>query len=535
MAIRRPRRLSTRWLGVFVVLAAAARAAAGPPPAKEPAPDDDQRITKLIVALGDKEYAVRQRAEDELARIGFAAYEALVAAANHEDLEIAARARYLLRKIRGQWGSDEDPPEVKKLLADYESLQVEERARRIIRLAFLPDLKGTPAVCRVIRFERLTSLSEFAAIQIVFAEPFDSPSRARLRGLLRARLGGSTRPAAKWLLAYVRLHEDPTAGLPEWRRLVVAEHARSQRTPDKLNPEIAVAMLYAMALESLAQNDQAAADKALEQARRAPFPHDYLGLDLRLQTASMLARRGSMAWAETEYRALMDCNNPGVAYTAGRYLGEHLQATQRYLAAAEAYAKAVETSARVSFAVPEEAAKRVNWCRGQMNYCRACHWAEQKDPVKQLHYLELALQADPGDADALIACYRFPNPTPQFRERTLKQIQQATAAARTEMNDDAKKSLACNRLAWLVCNTEGNLDEALRASQTSLELSPGNDSYLDTLAHVYFARGDLPNAVKYQAMAVERNPHSILLSKELTRFRAALEEKSKKAPAGPGT
>ena len=50
------------------------------------------------------------------------------------------------------------------------------------------------------------------------------------------------------------------------------------------------------------------------------------------------------------------------------------------------------------------------------------------------------------------------------------------------------------------------MDKALKCSQKSLELQPDEGAYLDTLAHVYFGKGDFANAVKYQAKAVEARP-----------------------------
>ena len=44
-------------------------------------------------------------------------------ATNNDDLEIAARARYLLKMIHVEWSVESDPPEVKKLLQDYETVQ----------------------------------------------------------------------------------------------------------------------------------------------------------------------------------------------------------------------------------------------------------------------------------------------------------------------------------------------------------------------------------------------------------------------------
>jgi hypothetical protein len=529
----RPIKCFLHGLPLVLALSTLGVALAAPPAPKQPGPTDEQKIAKLIESLGDKEFAVRQRAEEELARIGFAAYEALAAAANHEDLEIAARARYLLRKIRGQWTSGQDSPEVQNLLEDYDLQSTEERAARIRRLAFFPDLSGTAALCRLIRFERSAVLSDYAAIEIAYSEPFDAAARTRFKKLVEANLAGSTRPAATWLRAYARLREDPKAAFPEWRKLVEAACARWQQSPDRVNPEIAVSMLYLLAHACADQGDRAAADKTAQQAQQMPRPSDSFGLNLRMQTAWMLGHRGRSDWAEAEYNFLTTCGQPQIAARSGLTFAEYLHDQEKDLAAAEACNKALDAAAQLRSDYGGEPAEFVRHCRSRMNYFFACHWARQKDPVKQLDHLERALQSDPGEVDTLIACHRFPSPTPQFRERIAKSIQQQTVQLRDKMAKDPKSALPYNQFAWLVGNTQGDLDAALRASQKSLELSPNTSAYLDTIAHVYFAKGDLANAVKHQTMAAQREPHSGLLNSELKRFRAALEAKTKKVEEKP--
>jgi len=74
-----------------------------------------------------------------------------------------------------------------------------------------------------------------------------------------------------------------------------------------------------------------------------------------------------------------------------------------------------------------------------------------------------------------------------------------------------------------VANTEGDYDEALRSSQRSLELRPETAGYLDTLGRCYFAKGDYKNAVFHQSRAVELEPHSQQIRRQLELFQKALE------------
>jgi hypothetical protein len=181
-----------------------------------------QRINRLIELLGDEDYSVRQAAQEELAKIGFDAFDALGAAVDHEDLEIASRAKYLLRLIRLQWTQEDDPPEVKTLLRDYEFQPPDVRLERIRKLARLPGGKGIPASCRLIRFEKSGLLSKYAAKEVLDREPLDQAGRSRWAAQLKEYLASSSRPAARWLLAYLQLGDDPKAALPAWTELVEA-------------------------------------------------------------------------------------------------------------------------------------------------------------------------------------------------------------------------------------------------------------------------------------------------------------------------
>ena len=77
--------------------------------------------------------------------MGFEAFDALSAATTHEDLEIASRAKYLLRLMRVEWTTDNDPPEVKACLHGYEFEDERSRETKMQALASLPDGQGAAA------------------------------------------------------------------------------------------------------------------------------------------------------------------------------------------------------------------------------------------------------------------------------------------------------------------------------------------------------------------------------------------------------
>ncbi len=146
------------------------------------------------------------------------------------------------------------------------------------------------------------------------------------------------------------------------------------------------------------------------------------------------------------------------------------------------------------------------------------------------------------NADALIAMYRAKPPSDEWRQNVIKQIEAASGNFRDQIRVSSQRhaetpngpqkewagrqlAAANNQLAWLVGNTEGDFDEALRCSQQSLELRPDTGGYLDTLGRCYFSVGDLKNAVRSQKRAVELDPYSQQIRRQLELFEKALAAK----------
>jgi Flp pilus assembly protein TadD len=59
------------------------------------------------------------------------------------------------------------------------------------------------------------------------------------------------------------------------------------------------------------------------------------------------------------------------------------------------------------------------------------------------------------------------------------------------------------------------LDSALEHSKKSIELSPDNGQFFDTLAEVYLARGDKAEALRQMHKAVELLPEDPRLAEHL--------------------
>jgi tetratricopeptide (TPR) repeat protein len=304
-------------------------------------------------------------------------------------------------------------------------------------------------------------------------------------------------------------------------------------------------LLYRLGEAQLKQGKTAEGEVTAEKAYKL-LPEDA---DPHIVAAFSLQERGLVAWAEREYRHVMKIGPTGALHDlrARFLLAEMLHDNLKELDAAQVLQGAVsamEKDPTVLQAV-ERLGRDPGGIRSRMHFFYSQHAAEQKDEKKALEQLALGAKADPTDADVLIAMYRAPGADEAWRTNTKKLIASAAEHFRTQVRDytvqaraagtepqreyvNRQLASACNQLAWLVSNTEGDFDEALRCSQQSLELRPETGGYLDTLGRCYYAKEDFANAVKYQTRAVELEPHTVQIRRQLELFKAALGEAPKK-------
>ena len=232
-----PTRVACSMVGLWILFCGFVFALDTP---NQPGPQLDARIIKLIGQLGDPQYHAREKAQEELRRLGPVAFDALLVAQEHEDIEIAMRARYLVRSLPIVWTKEKDPAEVKQLFKKYSEADRSERQTRAQHFATLENHLGTAALCRIMRYDVDRILSKKAAVLILQSPwPESESQRQQLAKLIRDEIELCQRPASKWLNAYARSLESSLATLAEWDRITEAELDLLTRNPQQSSRDVA--------------------------------------------------------------------------------------------------------------------------------------------------------------------------------------------------------------------------------------------------------------------------------------------------------
>jgi tetratricopeptide (TPR) repeat protein len=319
----------------------------------------------------------------------------------------------------------------------------------------------------------------------------------------------------------------------EQKHALVAEVAGRFTDTFNNSPEL----LYRLAETQLKLGDAAAAQATADRALSAAADN----LDEHLRVASLLQESyGLHEWAEREYRHVMKQATPGSVpdFKSRFYLSELLHDQGKEQAAAETLQPVCELMDKDQAAKETclRALRDPGGVVSRMHYFYACALIEQEKFADAEARLDKAVGHDENDADALIALFRLPNVSAERRDKTKalidssvalfrKQLDQYKANAEQAPTGELQKlyndrvALMCNQIAWLVGNTYGDFDEAVRLSQRSLEIRQDYPGYLDTLGRCYFAKGDLENAIKYQSQAVKLDPHSGQIRRQLEFFK----------------
>jgi tetratricopeptide (TPR) repeat protein len=83
-----------------------------------------------------------------------------------------------------------------------------------------------------------------------------------------------------------------------------------------------------------------------------------------------------------------------------------------------------------------------------------------------------------------------------------------------------------NSFAWSASQEKIHLDKALPYAKKAVELSEHSPGILDTLAEVYYALGELEQAIATEKLALEKDPKEKEFQNRILKYEQALKSKS---------
>ncbi len=591
----------------------------------------EQRVAQLIEQLGNENYHTRVNARWELERIGLAAFGQLREAVNHSNIQVANVARYLVQSQNVTWWLDTDSVDVRRLLLDYNSLDVVDRDTRLQELAVSGSEDALIALCRLARFESNERLSKSAALYLMehLASQRGASSDSLSRSILLT-IDQSNRPAAEWLRTVANELQSGQTDLAAWSRSTAAEAELARQTAD-IDSQIRALRFYKWAGDwlTLRTNREQAltiARKSLELVANNPYSlreFSHWAVDAQLpelvielaaaqpqafssepQLGYLLAeshlRNGDRQLADTlaEQASLqIDAKAEQIRSIQPAGFNDMLANRRIEVAMEELASRGLYDWAEKEFQRAIELPTTQNMQRRARSMFAEFYWsggefrkaADVLKPLAEgfslddqdnlpgpfnsgrelaafhLFYSGLAAIAD-GDLvaarerlvqsnqlypnpDVVIAMKSIADEEPMrsvFEEHFAKMAEdyrvsvasheKALAEAPDRMTRASVASnlaSACNQLAWLLSKCETSPEEAINLSWRSLEFSPSEPAFLDTLGRCYFAAGKFSDAVAAQEQAVAAAPYDRMMRVQLAQFQEALKKRQSVPQAQP--
>jgi tetratricopeptide (TPR) repeat protein len=301
--------------------------------------------------------------------------------------------------------------------------------------------------------------------------------------------------------------------------------------------------LHAAAAEAIGQDELA--QRLYEQAFAAAENED---ID-RINTAGALRRLGINRWCEREYRAVFQRPESKIeptSFEARRYLAAMLHQQLRDREAAEIMKEAIELCEQDNTgqatdhleAVPLTSATLPQFYADMHFFLAGAEGddsaeGDDGDDEAQIEHFRQAFVYSKENSDALCEAYRIKDDRWQAELREI--INETVADLESERT---RYELALvrqpnhrlthyriaqrdNEIAWILVNTGGNLNDALRYAQQSVEFHPAQAYSIDTLATCYFALQEIDRAIEYERMALRLAPYREDIARSLDQFRAA--------------
>jgi hypothetical protein len=259
------------------------------------------------------------------------------------------------------------------------------------------------------------------------------------------------------------------------------------------------------------------------------------------EIAQDLQSRGLFEWAENEFRLIINQRDiESVASASARQgLARMFAELQRHGEVVEVYEPLIERMDNDRALKNKLMFNRFpyDFMRSEVEFHRGMQKLKEGNTEEAKQFLIRGWHLNRYNIDILIAMYRLKSDDDwtetvnrELRSE-IRNIESEIRVAETRNQQNARLAGASeilaeklNQYAWLVANTEGDYDRALRESQRSLELTADDPAKLDTCARCYFAVKQYDNAVKTQRRAVRLEPHSPPMKRQLAEFEKAAAE-----------
>ncbi|MGE5176120.1 MAG: DUF1028 domain-containing protein [Hyphomicrobiales bacterium] len=143
---------------------------------------------------------------------------------------------------------------------------------------------------------------------------------------------------------------------------------------------------------------------------------------------------------------------------------------------------------------------------------------DAKEPIRELHRVFSMLEAQRlAEAHLRYAAAYDAAGKKDLARTERERVGEALRRALARQENDPS---TLNGLAWTCATNDVHLDDALDAAKRAVALEPKNTGILDTLAEVWFRRGDAAKAIEVESGALALAPDDAYLKGQLARFRA---------------
>lgn len=214
-------------------------------------------------------------------------------------------------------------------------------------------------------------------------------------------------------------------------------------------------------------------------------------------------------------RALMECEPGDNRFKPAlrAYVTELLEKRDFTMIAACSEILALMESTETDYGITPFALTRL---RQQSDFARALALPpEQRDEAQRL--LRAAHAVMP--TDGALADHFFPalleSPFTELHNE-LFEISWKKITSSLDKFPDADNTM--NTAVWFASRSARRLDEAKKLQERAIELYPRSPAYLDTLAEVYFAMGNRPEAIRLGELALRYMPHDPMIIRQYERF-----------------